>query len=101
MGLDRGVSGRRPVVEAKESSQAFPAYDRSGPVEVGGRQDELAVQALMVSLLMITCQILADRGAQMALARSTSLLRHPLLMERTKRSAYAFRLGLFGGRRIG
>jgi hypothetical protein len=34
-------------------------------------------------------------------AGGRSLLRHSLLMERTKRSAYAFRLGLFAGRRMG
>ena len=36
------------MIEAEQSTKAFPAYDRSGPVEVGGRYDELAVQALMV-----------------------------------------------------
>jgi hypothetical protein len=58
--LDRAVSGRLAIVEANEPAQAFPAYDRPGPVEVGGRQDELAAQALMV--------VLADRGASMAFA---------------------------------
>jgi hypothetical protein len=51
------------MVEAQESAKAFPAYDRSGPVMVGGRQDELAVQALMVSLLMVVDEVLAKRGA--------------------------------------
>jgi hypothetical protein len=36
--LDRGVSGRFPVVEAEKPTQALPAYDRrSRLVEVGGR----------------------------------------------------------------
>jgi hypothetical protein len=34
------------MVEAEKSAEALPAYDRSGPVVVGRRQDELAVQAL-------------------------------------------------------
>ncbi len=62
--LDRGVSGRFPVVEAEKPTQALPAYDRrSRLVEVGGRHDELAGQALMVPLLVIVLQVLADRGA--------------------------------------
>jgi hypothetical protein len=32
-------------------------------VEVGGRQDELAAQALVVSLFVVVRQVLADRGA--------------------------------------
>ena len=36
---------------------------RSGSVEVGGRHDELAVQALVVALLVMVGEILADRGA--------------------------------------
>ena len=36
------------MVEAQEPAEALPAYDRSRPVEVGGRQDELAAQDLMV-----------------------------------------------------
>jgi hypothetical protein len=50
--LDRGVSGRFPVAEAEKSVEALPADDRSGLVEVGWRQDELAGQRLMVSLLV-------------------------------------------------
>jgi hypothetical protein len=61
--LDRGVSGRFSIVEAQEPAEVLPAYDRSGPVEVGGRRDELAVQALMVSLFMVVSEVLADRGA--------------------------------------
>jgi len=61
--LDRGVSGRLAIVEAQESAEALPAYDRSGPVEVGGRHDELAGQALMVSVLVVLDEVLADRGA--------------------------------------
>ena len=34
-----------------QESEALPAYDRSGPVEVGRGHDELADQALMVALL--------------------------------------------------
>jgi hypothetical protein len=71
--LDRGVSGRFPVVEAEEPAEAFPAYDRSGPVEVGGRHDELAAQALMVSLLVIVDKVLADRGAEVALTEKHEL----------------------------
>jgi hypothetical protein len=52
------------MMEAQQFVQALPAYDRSGPVEVGGRRGELAVQALMVSLFVIVDEVLADRGAQ-------------------------------------
>ena len=61
--LDRGVSGRLAVVEAQESTEALPAYDRSGPVEVGGRHDELAGQAPMVALSVVVREVLADSGA--------------------------------------
>ena len=61
--LDRRGSGRLAIVEAQESAQALPAYDRSGPVEVGGRHDELAVQTLMVSLFVRVREVLVDRGA--------------------------------------
>jgi hypothetical protein len=66
--LDRGVSGRLAIVEAQEPIKALPAYDRSGPIEVGGRQDEPAVQTLVFSILVVVRQMLADRGAQVALA---------------------------------
>jgi hypothetical protein len=61
--IDRGVSGRLAVIEAQKSTETLPAYDRSGPVEVGRRQDELAGQSLMVSLLVVVREVLADRGA--------------------------------------
>jgi hypothetical protein len=61
--LDRGVSGRLAIVDAQEPTEAFPAYDRSGPVEVGRWQDEVAAQALMVSLFLVVDEILADHGA--------------------------------------
>ena len=61
--LDRGVSGRFLVVEAEKSAEALPADDRSRLVEVGGRQDELAGQPLMVSLLVVMRDVLADHGA--------------------------------------
>jgi hypothetical protein len=51
------------MVEAKKSAEALPGHDRSGPVEVGWRHDELAAKALMVSLLMVMSEVLADRGA--------------------------------------
>jgi hypothetical protein len=51
------------MVEAEEPAEAFPSYDRSGTVEVGGRHDELAAQTLMVSLLVLVEEVLADRGA--------------------------------------
>jgi hypothetical protein len=66
--LDRGGFRPLPVVEAEQSTDALPAYEQSGPVEVGGRQDELAAQALMVSLSVVVSKVIADRGAQMALA---------------------------------
>jgi hypothetical protein len=44
---------RLGVVEAKQSTKMLPTYDRSGPVEVGRWHDDLAAQALMVSLLMV------------------------------------------------
>ena len=60
---DRGVSGHLAVVVAEEPTEAFSADDRSGPVEVGARHDELAAQALMVPILVIVLQVLADSGA--------------------------------------
>jgi hypothetical protein len=44
----KSIGGFRPRCggRAEESPEALPANDRSGPVEVGRRQDELAVQAL-------------------------------------------------------
>jgi hypothetical protein len=71
--LDRGVSGRFPVLEAEKSADALPAYDRSGPVVVGGWQDELAVQALLVSTFVRVDEVVADRGAQMALFEKDEL----------------------------
>ena len=50
------------MVKAEKSADALPAYDRPRLVEFGRRQDELAGQALMVSLLVIVSQVLADRG---------------------------------------
>jgi hypothetical protein len=50
------------VVEAEKSAEALAADDRSRLVEVGGRQDELADQALMVSLLVVMRDVLAYRG---------------------------------------
>jgi hypothetical protein len=50
--LDRGVSGCLAVIEAEKSVEALPVCDRSWAVEVGGRHDEPAAQALMVALLM-------------------------------------------------
>jgi hypothetical protein len=40
----------------------------------------------MVSLRMVVEEVITDSGAQMALAEKDDLLRHSLLMERTKRS---------------
>jgi hypothetical protein len=51
------------MIEAQESAQALPAYDRSGSVEVGQGQGELAAQALMVPLFVVVDKVLADRGA--------------------------------------
>jgi hypothetical protein len=45
--------GRLAVVQAQEPAKALSAYDRSRLVEIGRRQDELAAQALMVSLLVM------------------------------------------------
>lgn len=50
-------------MEAQEPAYALPAYDRSRLVVAGGRQDELAARALMVSLLVVVRQILVNRGA--------------------------------------
>jgi hypothetical protein len=58
-----GVSGGLLGIEANESAEALPAYDRSRPVEVGGRHDDLPTQALMVSLLMVVDEALVNRGA--------------------------------------
>jgi hypothetical protein len=60
------------VVEAEKSAEAFPAYDRSRLVEIGGRQDELAGQPLIVSLLVVVDEVLADCGAQVALTEKAS-----------------------------
>lgn len=55
-------------MDDESSTETFPAYDRSGPVEVGGRHDELAAQALVVALSVVVLQMLVDRGAQVALS---------------------------------
>jgi hypothetical protein len=60
---DQGVSGRLVIVGAQEPVEAFPTDDWSRAVVVGRWQDELAVQALVVPLLVIVLQVLADRGA--------------------------------------
>jgi hypothetical protein len=75
------------MVEAQQTARALSTDDRAGPVEVGGQRDELTVQALMVSLLVVMEEVLSDRGARWPSPRSTSLLRHSLLMEQMKRSA--------------
>ena len=67
--VNRSVSGRLAVIEAKKPGEAFPAYDRSGPVVIGGRQDELTAQTRMVLLLVVLRQVLADRGC---LARTSA-----------------------------
>jgi hypothetical protein len=41
------------VVEAEQSTEPLPTYDRFGPVVIGGRQDDLAAQGLVVSLLVV------------------------------------------------
>jgi hypothetical protein len=60
-------------IKNRALAQALPAYDRSGPVEVGWRYDDLPAQALMVSLLMIVSEVLADCGALMALTEKDEL----------------------------
>lgn len=45
-------SGRLAIAEAQQAAQAFPAYDRLEPIVVGGRRDDLAAQALVVSFLV-------------------------------------------------
>jgi hypothetical protein len=45
-----------------------------GPVEAGGRYDELAAQTLMVALSMVVLQIRVDCSAQVALAEEHELV---------------------------
>jgi hypothetical protein len=71
--LDRSVTDRNAIVDAQGGAKAFPAYDRSGPVVVGWWQDDLAAQALMVSLLVVVHQVLAVCGASMAIAEKNEL----------------------------
>ena len=55
VGSRRERSPRRGTSRARgeESAEALPAHDRSQAVEVGERQDELAVQGLKVSLVVV------------------------------------------------
>src|SRR6516225_7353742 len=54
----------------------------------------------MITLSVIVVDIFAYRATQQCLSNGIMRLRHSSLLERTKRSAYALKLGDGGGRRI-
>lgn len=95
---------RRPCGEGSARvGRALPAYDRPRPVEVGcWRLMNLPPKPLMGFLPVVVRQVLADaRRADGLSPRGMSLPRHSRLMERTKRSGQALRLGLLAGRPAG
>jgi hypothetical protein len=61
------------VVEAQEPAEAFAANERPGPVVVGGRRMSWPPKPLVVSLLVVVEEVVADRGEQMALAEEDEL----------------------------
>ena len=62
---------------------------------------ELVVESLVVSLAMVVVDVLAHEETQVPFAEGDDATETLPCIERTNRSAYALRLGLFGGRRIG
>jgi hypothetical protein len=61
------------VVEAQEAANALAADDRSGRRSIGWRLDESPTEALVVALGVVVGEVLADRGAQMALSEKDEL----------------------------
>ena len=90
------------MVEIEESAQAV------APLHVGGRAlrqwrllQKPVVEPLMVALAVVVLHVLPREEAQVALTERATRVRHSSLIDRTNRSAYALRLGLLGGSRMG
>ena len=90
------------MVEIEESAQPF------APLHVGGRAprqwrllQKPVVEPLMVSLAMVVLDVLHRGEAQVVLTERDRAIETFLLIDRTNRSAYAFKIGLLGGSRIG
>jgi hypothetical protein len=77
------------MIEAQQSAQTVPAYDRSGPVEVGGRRDELAAQPLMVALLVVMREVLADQRRAAPLMVSLAIAVRQILADRGAQVPFA------------
>ena len=90
------------MVEIEQSAQTLP------PLHVGGQAhrrwrslQELVVESLVGSLAMVVVDVLAHAETHVPFAEGDDATETFPFIERTNRSAYALRLGLFGGRRIG
>ena len=57
-------------------------------------QNDVAIQSLMVLLFVIVLHILSDSEAKMLFTKGNDLVQTFGLVDRTKRSAKAFRFGL-------
>jgi len=90
------------MVKTEESAEA------GAPLHGGGRVlrrcrvlQKPVVESLMVSLAVVVLDVLRVRRRKWPSPSGTTRLRHSSLIDRTNLSAYALRLGLLGGSRMG
>ena len=57
------------VVEAEKTAKTFPTVDLSNAIRRLRGHNQLVVESLMVSLLVIVLRVLKDRAPQMGLAQ--------------------------------
>lgn len=103
-GPNVGGLRRAAVVVAQHAAETFATRNRRSRIGVivdrhrhRDRRDQPIVEALVVAFEVVVLDELEDRETEVALAKGTSLSRYSDLMESTKRSANAFRLGLRAG----
>ena len=78
----------------RRSRRAIGAAASVVSFAAAGYGDQPVVEALVVALEMVVLDELRDGKAEVTFTERKSLSRHSDLMESTKRSATAFRLGL-------
>jgi hypothetical protein len=88
---------RVAVVVAEHAAETFCALDAAGCIAGFQRDNQSVAKALVIPFRVVICDVLTHSGSQRGFAKEIILSRQSSLIERTNRSANAFKFGEDGG----